>query len=121
MKKVNRVLFLVVIAFLFISCAHEIPLPEGLVNIESHTEKTLDDSRSLVLYYSIENTGKLPINRSTVSFRAITAQETYYFTCVEAIRILPGKTAYLETEYEYHDKNENLVSDKLEILSCYFE
>ena len=118
----RKVLYLSIIAIvLVVSCNTGMEWPQASVNVKSTAQRDEGGARFLVVRYSLTNTCNSVITRSTVSFSANTATQSYYFTHVEEMRILPGNTIYVTAEQRLIAATETLTPNSLEIRDCFFE
>lgn len=106
---------------LCLSCPGEAAGPEGRAALLEVAESTATSGKSLVVQYSLSNTGSLRLTRSAVDFRARTAAHGYYFTAVDETPIPPGATVYAAASVQYYASTEALVPGSVEILGAFFE
>lgn len=106
---------------LVFSCNAGMEWPQASVSVKSTAQRDESGARYLVVRYSLTNTCSSVITRSTVSFSANTATQSYYFTHVGDIRILPGNTVYLTAEQRFIAAAETLTANSLEVRDYYFE
>lgn len=103
------------------SCDRDSYLPEGTAAILGKAEVDEEGKRSLVVQYSVGNSGRSAISLSTVSFGFKTDARQYYFSDTQALSLPSGGVVYLSAKLAFYAATEIADLASVEILGSFFE